>query len=133
MDNTKSINTQISLKDSLALNSEGTGEVNNIFGYGGTVKSNKGDPELIITVKFLSNVNISGIKIESGMDDSKKPESMNLYVNNSNLAFSDIGNVKATETIDMSENIGKLIPLKVAKFRNVGTISVFIINLVILL
>ena len=124
MDSTKSINSQILLKDSIALNTEGSGEVNNIFGYGGSVKSNKGDPELIITVKFISNVNISGIKIETGMDDTKKPEKMNLYVNNSNIAFSDIDNLKATETINIGNNIGKLIPLKVAKFRNVGTITV---------
>jgi hypothetical protein len=124
MENNNSINEHLSLKDCVALNAEGDADIRTVFGCGGALRSNKDDPELIVLVKFLSNVNISGIKILGGMNPDFHPQQMQLFMNNSALSFSDIGNVKATEVINMSDNLGKTIPLKVAKFRNVSTLAV---------
>jgi hypothetical protein len=118
------INTNLALNECTGLNIEGYDSVREIFGSGGTIKSNKGDPELIIIVKFLSPTNISGIKLNGGMDSEKNPENMGLYVNNANLSFSDIDSCKPAELINLSEKIGKNIPLKIAKFRNVQTLAV---------
>ena len=133
MEANNSLNQHLSLKDCVALNAEGSSDISAVFGMGGTVKSNKDDPEVIILIKFLSNVNISGIKILGGMNQEYHPQTMQLFVNNNSLSFSDIGSVKATEVIKMDSNFGKTIPLKVAKFRNVSTLAVIMINIDLLL
>jgi hypothetical protein len=124
MDSSISLNSNLKLNECTGLNIEGNDAVREIFGSGGTVKSNQNDPELIIIVKFLSPVNISGIKFNGGMDNSKNPETVSLYVNNSSLSFSDLDGLKATETLIISDKIGKNIQLKIAKFRNVQTLAV---------
>jgi hypothetical protein len=121
--NTKSINSSISLNECTGLNIEGSsGLVKEVFGFGGTVKSNKGDPEIIITIKFKENVNISGILIEGSMEDSTHPTNIQLFANNSSLDFSDIGNVPSTESLKFEHS--KKLNLKIAKFRSVSTLTV---------
>jgi len=86
--------------------------------------SNKGDPEIIIDINFRDNVNISGIMIESSMDSSKAPSAIQLFVNKNNLDFSDIGTVNPTESINLNGSLGKVVNLKVAKFRSVSSLVV---------
>ena len=120
----KSINTLISLNECTGLNLAGTESVKEVFGFGGTVLSNQGDPEVIIFVKFKNNVNISGILIEGSMDTSKNPSEVQLFVNKSTLDFSDIGSVSPAETINLTSNLGKNVNLKIAKFRSVSSLVV---------
>ena len=119
---TKSINSLISLNECTGLNLEGWEAVREIFGYGGTLKSNKGDPEVIIIIKFRDNVNLSGIMIEGSMDKGQLPTKMELFVNNSTVDFSDIGSINPTESLKVES--GKTQTLKIAKFRNVSNLSV---------
>jgi len=119
---TKSINSLISMNDCTGLNIEGEEAVREIFGHGGTLKSNKGDPEVILIIKFRDNVNISGIRIEGSMNKSQLPSRMELFVNNNTVDFSDIGSINSTESLKV-EN-GKTQSLKIAKFRNVSNLSV---------
>jgi hypothetical protein len=128
MDSSICLNSNLALAECTGLNIEGSDSTREVFGNGGTVKSNAGDPELIVIAKFLSPVNISGIRISGGMDSSKNPETIALYVNNSSLSFSDLDGVKATETFNVSDKLGKNISLKVAKFRNVHTLAVNLSN-----
>jgi hypothetical protein len=118
----KSLNSFIALNECTGLNLEGTEPVKQVFGYGGTLKSNKGDPEVLLIIKFMNNVNISGIMIESSMDKSKLPTRMELFANNSSIDFSDIGSINPTETLKV-EN-GKINTIKIAKFRNVSILTV---------
>jgi hypothetical protein len=120
----KNLNTKISFNECSGLNIEGTEPIKEAFGFGGTIKSNKGDPELIIFIKFNQNVNISGILIESSMDISKSPSNMQLFANKNDLGFSDIGSTNPTESINLGTNLGKLISLRIAKFRSVSMLSV---------
>lgn len=120
-----SLNKFIAFNECSGLNLEGIQPVKEVFGYGGTIKSNKGDPEVLLMIKFNNNVNISGIMIEASMDKNKNPTRMELFVNNTSVDFSDIGSVNPTETMKV-EN-GKMIPLKIAKFRNVSILTVIIL------
>lgn len=121
----KSVNSYISSNECTALNVEGYESVKEVFGSGGTIKSNKGDPELIIYVKFKEKVNISGILIESSMDTEKRPAIVKIYANKTSLDFADVETEPATEVINInSSNIGKSIGLKIAKFRNISTLYV---------
>jgi hypothetical protein len=120
----KSINTLINYDKCTGLNITGTESVKEAFGFGGMIISNKGDPEIIIDINFRDNVNISGIMIESSMDSSKAPSAIQLFVNKNNLDFSDIGTVNPTESINLNGSLGKVVNLKVAKFRSVSSLVV---------
>ena len=89
----KSLNSQISFNHCTGLNIAGTESIKEAFGFGGSIISNKGDPEVIIFIKFKDNVNLSGILIESSMDDSKVPTTMSLFANKESLDFGDVGSV----------------------------------------
>jgi hypothetical protein len=122
---TKSLVPFISFDECSGLNIEGSDGVKSVFGMGGAVQSNKGDPELIVYVKFKENVNISGFKIETSMDKDKMPSLVKIFTNNISIDFSDAESLPATETIKIdSSNIGKNIPLKVAKFKSVSYLTV---------
>ena len=60
--------------------------------------------------------------IEGSMNKGQLPTRMELFVNNSNVDFSDIGSTNPTESLKV-EN-GKTQSLKIAKFRNVSNLSV---------
>ncbi len=120
----KNLNSQISFNNCTALNIEGTESVKEVFGFGGSLISNKGDPEVIIFVNFKDNVNISGIIIESGMDKSKAPVKMQLFANMESVDFGDIGNVSPTESFELNGKLGKNIALKIAKFKSVSKLYV---------
>ena len=75
-------------------------------------------------IKFKNNVNLSGIYIEGSMNSECNPSSMQLFVNKTSLDFSDIGSVNPTETVNLANNLGKNVPLKIAKFRSVSNIIV---------
>ncbi len=121
----KSINSLINFNECDGLNVSGSENLKDVFGFGGGISSNLKDPEVIISIKFKCNVNISGILIEGSMDKSTNPTTMKLFINKTSLDFSDISTVTSTETVDLSKNLGKLISLKIAKFKSVSTISVF--------
>ena len=124
--NNKSVNSLISFNECTGLNVAGTEAVKEAFGFGGTIISNKGDPEIILSVKFRDNVNLSGIMIESSMDGKKCPTSMQLFVNNPSLDFSDVGSIAPTESVNLEINLGKTVSLKIAKFRCVSTLVVYL-------
>lgn len=119
-----SLNSLISFNESSGLNIAGTEHISETFGAGGTIKSNKGDPEIILHIKFKDNVNISGIMIEGSMNSDKNPTTMKLFANKTSLDFSDASTTASTETVDLKVNLGKVVTLKIAKFRNVSNLFV---------
>jgi hypothetical protein len=115
----------LNLSECSGLNLAGTESCREVFGFGGTVVSNKGDPEVIIIVKFKNNVNLSGIMIESSMETEKRPSSLQIFANKASIGFGDIGSVTPTESFTLSDNsFGKIQSLKIAKFKNVGVLCV---------
>jgi len=80
----------ISYSECSGLNIEGDGDVSGLFGNGNPVKSNEGDPEIIINIKFKVKVNITHILIESSkIDENSFPEKLKIFTNCSNLDFAD--------------------------------------------
>jgi len=119
----------VSYSECSGLNIEGDGNVSGLFGNGVPVKSNEGDPEIIINVKFKVKVNITHILIESSMDKNSAPEKVKIFTNSSNLDFADAEENPATETIKLNdENLGKKISVKIPKFKNVSELCLFFIN-----
>lgn len=117
------LHDKISFGECSGLNIDGDNEVKGILGLGGRIQSNSGEPELILYIKFKEPVNISGIKVECFEKDFE-PEQMQIFSNGNNLDFGDIGNVASTETVNLKNNLGKQIPLKIAKFRSISQLTV---------
>jgi len=117
------LHDKISFGECSGLNIDGDSEVKGILGLGGRIQSNSGEPELILFIKFKEPVNISGIKIECFEKDFE-PEQIQIFANKNNLDFGDIGSFPPTESLNLKNNLGKQMPLKIAKFRSVNQLTV---------
>lgn len=117
------LHQKISFNECSGLNIDGEADVKGILGLGGKIQSNESEPELILFIKFKEPVNISGVSIES-FEKNYEPEIMHIFANKTNLDFGDIENVPATETVTLKNNFGKIIALKVAKFRSISHLTV---------
>lgn len=121
----QSINNVIEFGKCEALNSENNESLKYLFS-GGSIKSNKGDPEMILSITFKEKVSLTCILLESSNKDNV-PSCIKLYANKSNLDFGDIDSVPFTEELKKYTS-GKQYPLKIAKFRNLDTLSIYVSN-----
>ena len=119
------LNNYIEKNKCTGLNVDGDSNVGGLFGGGVPVKSFEDDPELIINVFFNEKVNISHFLFEIGMNKKDVPELVKIFCNSGNIDFSDAEDLKGTEEINLENNFGKEIPVKIAKFTNVDNISFF--------
>lgn len=120
-----SVNNSIEFGKCEALNAQGNFGVKETFGFGGTTKSNEGDPELIFLVIFKEKISLTGILIESPDSDSA-PKELKLYSGKATIDFSDIDNSAPTESLTVKP--GKILNLKLAKYRNIDCLSIFLRN-----
>jgi hypothetical protein len=65
------LNNIISFSESEGLNIEGTSGIKEVFGFGGTIVSFSGDPEILLNIRFRELVNINAIMIEGSMSTGK--------------------------------------------------------------
>lgn len=121
-----SVNSLIEFGKCEALNSQSPETVKEAFGFGGSIKSNKDDPEIIVVVTFKEKVSLTGLLIES-YNDGNQPNTVQLFPNKTSISFSDIGVVPSTETFK-NYTSGKQYPLKIAKYRNIDTLVLYIAN-----
>ena len=59
------------------------------------------------------------------MNKKDVPELVKIFCNSGNIDFSDAEDLKGTEEINLENNFGKEIPVKIAKFTNVDNISFY--------
>lgn len=119
-----SINSAIDFSKCEALNIQGD-SVKEVFGYGGIIKSNKSDPEIIVLITFKEKVSLTGFMIES-TDTETAPSIIEMYAGKNNLDFSDIGSIPSTEKFKCV--VGKQVDLKIAKYRNIDHLAVYMSN-----
>jgi hypothetical protein len=118
------LNKKIALANCEAINIDGVSTAKDAL-IGSFIRSNNKDPEILLNIVFLENVNLSGLSFETPNKD-KMPELLLVFVNNSTIDIGDIENLKAVETFTLdNSNTLKKIALKVAKFRNVSTLHVY--------
>ena len=108
-----------------ALNAE-SDSIKQAFGCGGSIKSNPDEPEIIIHITFKEKVNITGINLECH-NSGNAPTEVHLFSNKTNIGFSDIGSVPSTETLSKF-TVGKIYSLKIAKYRNIDTLVLYVSN-----
>ena len=109
------------LKDeSSGLNIEGNNDISGILkgNFSESIKSNKDEPELLLYIKFVGQVSLTKILIESkAPNDNNKPEILKIFANSSNMDFADAASNTATETIKLEGKFGSKISINVPKFR----------------
>ena len=120
-----SLNNYIEFGKCEALNTQGNFGLKETFGYGGTMKSNEGDPEIIVKITFKEKLSCTGIMIE-GLDGETCPKKLKIFSGNFNIDFSDLDSIKATEELTVVS--GKIISLKLAKYRNIDCLALFLSN-----
>ncbi|KAF8822649.1 thioredoxin family Trp26 protein [Cardiosporidium cionae] len=88
--------------------------------------SMEGDPELMISLSFISPCKISSIHLIGG-DHSTYPTAVKLYVDKENLDFSALYDSKPSQEISLMEDFHGSIeyPVKVSKFANVSHLTLF--------
>jgi hypothetical protein len=122
--NETDLSSFISFSECEGLNLEGDGQIKGVFGFGEPIKTNKDDPETLLNIKFKELVNISGILIEGGMNKEMNPSTMKVYSNQTALNISDVETLNPIEKFSMANLMGKIVPLKIAKFKNINTLHV---------
>jgi hypothetical protein len=85
------------------------------------------DPQLIISVPFVSPVRLSGIKFtfREDIDPASTPSVIKLFINRPSLDFGDAEGLPPIQEISNPES-GTVIPLKVALFQNVFSLQIFV-------
>ena len=116
------------LKDeSTGLNIEGNNDISGILkGVESPIKSNKGEPEILIYVKFSHLVNMTKILIDSKpKEEENKPDILKLFSNSSNMDFSDAETNSPTEVVKLEGKFNTKISLNAAKFRKLSELVLY--------
>lgn len=84
-------------------------------------RSQEGDPELMVFVRFSSPCTISSLSIIGG-ENGTSPSRVNLYVNDDTLDFSSIDDKEPVQSLDLVEDYCGTVEysLKVSRFQNVS-------------
>ena len=122
------LNKYLSLNECSALNVDGSEPISGILSSTSTIYSNVDDPQLLITLRFNQNVNITQIKIESGNNKEICPNELKIFVGREDLDFDDVIDMNPTEKFDLSKNLGKLMRVNIPRFRNVNLMTLFFYN-----
>ena len=121
------LNKFLSLNECNALNVEDEEVLKTILSSTSTIKSNEDDPQILITLKFIQNVNITHIQIESGMNSDEYPAFLKIFNGRNDLDFDDVQEMQATEKFELLKNLGKPIRVNIPRFKNVSIMTVSII------
>ena len=118
------LNKYLSFNECSALNVEEDGTLKAILSSTSTLKSNDDDPQILITLKFAQNVNITYIQIESGMDKENYPSNLKIFNGRDDLDFDDVQDMQATEKFELENNLGKAMRVNIPRFKNVNIMTV---------
>ena len=120
------LNKYISFSECCALNVEDEGTLKAVLSSTSTIKSNEDDPQILITLKFIQNVNITYIQIESGMNNDEHPAFLKIFNGRDDLDFDDVQEMQPSEKYELLKNLGKPMRVNIPRFKNVNTMTVSI-------
>ena len=124
----KDLNKYIDMKRLKVLNATQESNVKFLFEDCMNGIESRVDPQIIIVVPFTEPVKLTSISIEAPNDDSA-PTEIELFANITDVSFSDVDNLVATETLSLTEedlsptSANKLKPMK---WNNVSSVVIFI-------
>ena len=118
------LNKCISFNECSVLNVEDADTLKEVLSSNSTLKSNEDDPQILITLKFVQNVNITYIQVEGGMNSECQPSTLKVFNGRNDLDFDDVQEMKPTEQFDLLKNKGKPMKVNIPRFRNVNMMTV---------
>ena len=118
------LNKCISFNECSVLNVEDADTLKGVLSSNSTLKSNEDDPQILITLKFVQNVNITYIQVEGGMNSECQPSTLKVFNGRNDLDFDDVQEMKPTEQFDLLKNKGKPMKVNIPRFRNVNMMTV---------
>ncbi|OQR95566.1 hypothetical protein THRCLA_07760 [Thraustotheca clavata] len=120
---------QIDKANSYCLNEDASYGFGNLFiGDGSLLLKSEADEQLIIHLEFKEAVKIHSISLKAPNDDTA-PRKLKLFVNRTNLGFSDVADIEPVQQIDLTQeqlDAGKAIELRFVKFQRVTSLTLFI-------
>ncbi|XP_028796114.1 PITH domain-containing protein 1 [Neltuma alba] len=127
-----SLYKHIDLSKVSALNEATPGSVKSVFkaweqrldSSGDHLKSNEGDPELLVFIPFTSDVKIKSICIIGGPDGTG-PSKMRAFINREGIDFSDAQSMQVVQEWDLVENTQGVLEYQTrySKFQSVANIT----------
>ena len=122
------LNSLVAKNECGGLNIEGDANISSIFDKNDlSIKSNSGDATLITSIKFKEKVNIVSFQI-NGVSPETNPSLIKCYVNKSDIDFSDVNDIPATEQFDLTMEINKKIKVNIPKWRGVSELTFYFEN-----
>jgi hypothetical protein len=90
------------------------------------------DDQLLIYIPFKNKVHIRSVQFFAP-DDESCPKTIKIFANKPGMDFDDANDSPATETIelksaDAANKAAKPTPVKITKFRNVSSLTIFVEN-----
>ncbi|XP_047154642.1 PITH domain-containing protein 1 isoform X1 [Vigna umbellata] len=127
-----SLYQHIDISKVFALNEATPGSVKSVFKAwedrlntsGEHLKSNEGDPELLVFIPFTSDVKIKSISIVGGAYGTS-PSKMRVFINREGIDFSDAQSMQAVQEWDLVENMQGVLEYQTrySKFQSVANIT----------
>lgn len=114
------------------LNSDAKCSASSVLQGAGALRSDADvDQQLLISVPFTTPVNIASMRVVADKPrdaEESGPQSIKLFVNQSNLDFSDAESSEAAQALMLTEAQlkGASVTLKLAKFMRVHALAVFV-------
>ncbi|WWC67519.1 thioredoxin [Kwoniella pini CBS 10737] len=86
------------------------------------------DAELLISIPFQDQVKLKSISIFSAISPAQAPKTIKLYINNSNIDFSDAESLSPAQELELTpEQVkGDKIDLRFVRFQNVRSLHILI-------
>eukprot|EP00928_Gymnodinium_smaydae_P084956 TRINITY_DN68243_c0_g1_i1.p1 TRINITY_DN68243_c0_g1~~TRINITY_DN68243_c0_g1_i1.p1 ORF type:complete len:163 (+),score=43.70 TRINITY_DN68243_c0_g1_i1:35-490(+) len=99
----------------------------NIFNEGASYLQSDADQQLLLNIPFKQPTGLTGLQLWSSGEAA--PAVLKLFVNNPTFGFDDAESTEPVQTIQLSQEdalSGAAIPLRLAKFRNVHSLQIFV-------
>jgi len=123
------INHLIDTQQSICLNEEANHTHKNLFmGDETLVLKSDADEQLLLQIRFSEAVKLHSLKFVAP-DDGSAPKTIKIFVNPTDMDFSDCENNPATQELELRPSdflAGASVPLKFVKFQKVSNIAIFV-------
>ncbi|KAL0917817.1 hypothetical protein M5K25_012911 [Dendrobium thyrsiflorum] len=127
-----SLYKHINLDQVTALNESVAGSIKSVFkawdrrldNSEGFLESNEGDPELLVSIPFTSDVKIKSISVVGGAEGTS-PSKMRAFINRDGIDFSDAQNMQPVQEWELAENLQGILEYQTRypRFQSVGSLT----------
>lgn len=91
--------------------------------------SNDDDSDLLLYIPFVAQVKVKAFSMIGGTNDTT-PTNVKIWVNRDDIDFSNVDDVKPTQTVDLcDDDTGEIFyPTQITKYQNVSSLTILFTN-----